>query len=180
MFQREHSNGRSRYHCIRAAAASERRVLPLDEVADVSVSHRVLPAPARRSRSGLAVGWETEQRHGLCRVQYSRWWKMLAVAGRRESGQRRVMADDRRHGMTSVMMCSSGWCWVWVPWLAWFGRCLVSEGGAGGQFSLPTGGEAHVCLAQTASSSSPVSTSHQTQPVADKTHLAPSLVLLVC
>jgi hypothetical protein len=29
----------SRYHCIRAAAASERCVLPLDEVADVSVSH---------------------------------------------------------------------------------------------------------------------------------------------
>jgi hypothetical protein len=55
VFQREHSNGQSRYRCIRAAAASERRVLPLDEVADVSVSHQGLPAPARRRRSGLAV-----------------------------------------------------------------------------------------------------------------------------
>jgi hypothetical protein len=110
----------------------------------------------------------------LCRVwpgDSGRCWQSLE-----ESGQRRVMADDRRHGMTSVMMCSGGWCWLVVPWLA---RCLVSEGGAGGQFSLailPSGGEAHVCLAQTASSSSPVSTSHQTQPVADKTHLAPLLV----
>jgi hypothetical protein len=74
-------------------------------------------------------------------------------------------------------------CWLVLGLGALVGvvwRCLVSEGGAGGQFSLPTGGEAHVCLAQTASSSSPVSTSHQTQPVVDKTHLARSLVLLVC
>ena len=59
VFQREDSNGQAGvYHCIRAAAASERRVLPLGEGADVSVhrvSHDAMPAPARRSRAGLAM-----------------------------------------------------------------------------------------------------------------------------
>jgi hypothetical protein len=175
-FRGSTATGESRYHCIRAAAASERRVLPLDKVvADVSVSHQGLPAPARRSRSGLAViGKGIITKAPLCRVwpgDGGRRWQSLE-----ESGQRRVMADDRRHGMTRAMMCSGGWCWCLVPWLA---RCLVSGGGAGGQFPLAisaSGGEAHVCLAQAASSSSPVSTSHQTQPVVDKTHLAPLLV----
>lgn len=58
-----------------------------------------------------------------------------------------------------------------VPCLRrWRGRAVVIT-------RLPTGGgEAHVCLAATASSSSPVSTSHQTQPVVDETHLARLLV----
>ena len=114
----------------------------------------------------------------LCRVWPAdgggRLWQSLE-----ESGQRRVMADDRRHGMTSVMMCPGGWCCIWVPWLAWFADALSPKVARAGQFSLATGGDAHVCLAQTASSSSPVSTSHQMQPVVAKTHLAPSLVLLV-
>jgi len=45
--------------CSRAAAASERRVLPLGEVADVSVSHDGMPAAAaRRSRSGQDSPWD--------------------------------------------------------------------------------------------------------------------------
>jgi hypothetical protein len=45
-----------------------------------------------------------------------------------------------------------------VPWLAWFADALSPKVARAGQFSLATGGDAHVCLAQTASSSSPVST----------------------
>jgi hypothetical protein len=78
--------------------------------------------------------WDGKRNKGMGFVEYSRWWKMLAVAGRRESGQRRVMADDRRHGMTSVMMCSGGWCWVWVPWLAWFGGALSPKVARAGSF----------------------------------------------
>jgi len=64
-------------------------VLPLVEVADVSVSHQALPAPARRSRSGLAVDRQQKQRHGFvecCMTDGGRWWQSLE-----ESGQRRMM-----------------------------------------------------------------------------------------
>jgi hypothetical protein len=73
----------------------------------------------------------------LCRVWPAdgggRLWQSLE-----ESGQRRVMADDRRHGMTSVMMCPGGWCCIWVPWLAWFADALSPKVARAGQFSLAT------------------------------------------
>ena len=56
------------------------------------------------------------------------------------------------------MVVGAGAGWMAVPWLAWFADALSPKVARAGQFSLPTGGDAHVCLAQTASSSSPVST----------------------
>jgi hypothetical protein len=130
----------SRYHCIRAAAASERCVLPLDEVADVSVSHH---GPASCQHPLAVVGQDSLWMDGsttkapLCRVWPAdgggRLWQLLE-----ESGQRRVMADDRRHGMTSVMMCPGGWCCIWVPWLACFADALSPKVARAGQFSLAT------------------------------------------
>jgi hypothetical protein len=83
----------SRYHCIRAAAASERCVLPLDEVADVSVSHHG-PASCQHplavvGRSGLAVdGWQHNKGASLSSMAGGWWWKIVAVAGRVRSKTR--------------------------------------------------------------------------------------------
>jgi hypothetical protein len=83
-------------------------------------------------QDSLAEDKEAKQRHGF--VEYGREWKMLVVAGRVRTGQRRVIADDRRHGMTRVMMCSGGWCWLAVPWLAWIADALSPAVARAGHF----------------------------------------------
>lgn len=60
-------------------------MLPLDEVvADVSVSHQGLPAPARRSRSGLAVDGNHNKGAALSSMAGR---AMMEVAGSRWKSQ---------------------------------------------------------------------------------------------
>ena len=137
MFQREHSNGQSSragqvslYSCCcckRTVCVAAGRGSRCYRVSSWSCQHP-LAVVGQDSRWIGTVGMATQQRR-LFVEDGGRLWQSLE-----ESGQRRVIADDRRHGMTSVMMCSGGWCWVWVPWLAWFGGALSPKVARAGSF----------------------------------------------